>query len=149
MIGRSVEPTTLSGVRVRLMVGAGAFDPQSSQDEYQCVTDIIQFEQDLNRPANIITKVTDSLKSFFVDLGPTEVRLTRIHILNIVPCPLCVCGSIEDTSHFLFRCPLYHNLRPTVNVLLYGIDNLSFSDNKQIFNVVHDFLIKKRFQANR
>ena len=37
--------------------------------------------------------------------------------------------------------------QPTVNVLLYGVDNLSFDDNKQIFDVVHDFLIKtKRFQ---
>ena len=39
--------------------------------------------------------------------------------------------------------------QPTVNVLLYGVDNLSFNDNKQIFDAVHDFLIKtKRFQHN-
>ena len=67
----------------------------------------------------------------------------------------------EDTGNFLLRCPLYHNHRqemlisvsrlcqPTVNVLLYGVDNLSFNDNKQIFDAVHDFLIKtKRFQHN-
>ena len=85
----------------------------------------------------------------------------HLHSKNIVPSPLCVCGSIENTGHFLLRCPLYHNHRqemlitvsrlcqPTVNVLLYGVDDLSFNDNKQIFGAVHDFLIKtKRFQHN-
>ena len=82
------------------------------------------------------------------------MHLTSIYILKIYP--LCVCGSIEDTGHFLLRCPLYHNHRqdmlisvsllcqPTVNGLLYGVDNLSFNDNKQIFDAVYDFLIKKK-----
>ena len=59
-----------------------------------------------------------------------------LHSKNIVPSPLCECGSTEDMSHFLLRCPLFHNHRremlisvkrfcqPTVNVLLYGVDNL-------------------------
>ena len=57
--------------------------------------------------------------------------------------------SIEDTGHFLLCGLLYYNHRqemlisvcqPTINVLLYGVDNLSFNDKKQIFDAVHDFL---------
>ena len=40
--------------------------------------------------------------------------------------------------------------QPNLNTLLYGNDNLSVSDNKQIFIIVQDFIVKtKRFQVNR
>ena len=28
---------------------------------------------------------------------------------NIVESPLCVCGALEDTNHFLFNCERFHN----------------------------------------
>ena len=86
----------------------------------------------------------------------------HLYSKNIVQSSLCACGSIEDTGHFLLHCPLYHNYRqdmlrsasrlcqPSLNTLLYGNDNLSVSDNKQIFISVQDFIVKtKRFQVNR
>ena len=50
---------------------------------------------------------------------------------NIIDCPQCVCGSLEDTHHYLFVCQQFANLRrdlfnsvsdichPNRNVLLY------------------------------
>ena len=87
------------------------------------------------------------------------MHLTSIYISKIVPSPLCVCGSIEDTGHFCLRCPLYFNHRqellisvlrlfqPTVNVFLYGVDNLYFNDNKQIFDAVQEFIIKTKTKS--
>ena len=35
----------------------------------------------------------------------------HLHKSKIVPSPLCLFGSVEDTKHFLLTCPFYHNLR--------------------------------------
>ena len=80
---------------------------------------------------------------------------------NIVDSPLCACGSFEDTHHFLLSCNRYAVLRqelvnrvtpicqPSLNVLLYGNQELSNSTNKQIFLSVQEYLIKsKRFEVN-
>ena len=78
---------------------------------------------------------------------------------NIIDSPLCACGAVEDTTHFLFRCHRFNNLRqelfvtitsicqPTSNILLYGAEYLTYTENKQIFLAVQEFLIKsKRFE---
>ena len=78
---------------------------------------------------------------------------------NIIESPLCACGEVEDTKHFLFDCQYFQNLRhelfnkitticqPTVNILLFGSEQLSEIENRQIFLAVHEFLIKsKRFE---
>ncbi|MCG8047067.1 MAG: reverse transcriptase domain-containing protein, partial [Candidatus Thiodiazotropha endolucinida] len=77
---------------------------------------------------------------------------------NIIDSPLCVCGAIETTQHFLFSCTRYTHLRqdlytelqpicqPSLDVLLFGNHELSDSNNKQIFLAVQEFIIKtKRF----
>ena len=63
---------------------------------------------------------------------------------NIIDSPLCTCGSIEDTHHFLFSCNRFTNLRvelfekivpictPTLGALLFGNCELSSEENKQI-----------------
>ena len=123
-----------------------------------------KLNRDVNRPPKYYNEGNRLAQIFLSRLRTNCSALNQhLHSKNIVPSPLCVCGSIEDTDHFLLRCPLYHNHRqemlisvsrlcqPTVNVLLYGDDNLSgaFNDNKQIFDAVHDFLIKtKIFQHN-
>ena len=81
---------------------------------------------------------------------------------NIVQSSLCACGHIEDTEHFLLHCPTYLNqtqdmlrsvsqlCHPSLNTLLYGNGNLSYNDNKNIFVIIQDFIVKsKRFQVNR
>ena len=78
---------------------------------------------------------------------------------NIIDGPLCACGAVEDTTNFLFRCHRFNNLRqelfltitsicqPTSNILLYGAEYLTYTENKQIFLAVREFLIKsKRFE---
>lgn len=83
----------------------------------------------------------------------------HLFLKNIIDSPLCICGKIEDTEHFLFDCRLYHGIRqemtrsllricrPSVNILLYGDTNLSYDDNRQIFKIVHEFITKsKRFR---
>ena len=78
---------------------------------------------------------------------------------NIIDSPLCICGAIEDTRHYLFECTRYLDLRqelinavsaicePTLNVLLYGNTELSYKQNKEIFLSVQNYILKsKRFQ---
>ena len=80
---------------------------------------------------------------------------------NIIDSPLCASGSFEDTNHFLLSCPRYAVLRQelvnkitpicqlSLNVLLFGNQELAYSLNKQIFLSVQEFLIKsKRFEVN-
>ncbi|MCU7801465.1 MAG: hypothetical protein KZQ70_15375, partial [gamma proteobacterium symbiont of Lucinoma myriamae] len=78
---------------------------------------------------------------------------------NIVDSPLCACGAVEDTHHFLLLCNRFDNLRqelfdivsticrPTLDVLLFGKQECSLVQNRLIFLAVHDFVLKtKRFQ---
>ncbi|MES9992730.1 MAG: reverse transcriptase family protein, partial [Candidatus Thiodiazotropha sp.] len=77
---------------------------------------------------------------------------------NIIESPCCECGAIEDNKHFLLDCTNYtviraemiralSNLcRPSLNILLYGDQTLSYETNKQIFIIVQNFIIQsKRF----
>ena len=79
---------------------------------------------------------------------------------NIIDSPLGVCGAVEDTSHFLYNCHRFHNLRQnylfatvtpicqlTSNILLYGSEHLTNNETQQVFLAVQNFLIKsKRFE---
>ena len=80
---------------------------------------------------------------------------------NIVDSPLCVCGEVENTHHYLFDCTRYEDLRrellnavsyycePTVNSILFGNSALTSTQNQNIFIAVQDYLIKsKRFKVN-
>ena len=80
---------------------------------------------------------------------------------NIVDSPLCVCGEVENTHHYLFDCTRFDDLRrellnavsyyckPTVNTILFGNSALTSTLNQNIFIAVQDYLIKsKRFQVN-
>ena len=77
---------------------------------------------------------------------------------NIVESPLCTCGAIEDTYHFLIACPLYDrqrdlliaSLNPSfqfdVNQLLFGNEALSDETNNQLFDHVQTYISNtKRF----
>ena len=80
---------------------------------------------------------------------------------NIIQSPLCACGAVENTKHFLFECQRYDEIRqemiadvsnfcaPTVNVLLFGDASLSANINRIIFCAVQKFILKsKRFRPN-
>ena len=77
---------------------------------------------------------------------------------NLIDSPLCRCGSIETTEHFLLQCTRYTHIRqlliasvsaittPCLHTLLYGDDSLDYNVNSIIFDLVHDFIFStKRF----
>ena len=80
---------------------------------------------------------------------------------NIVNSPSCSCGAVEDARHFLFVCNLYTDLRrtlfqvvsviqqPSLNLLLFGNQELANDQNKTIFIAVQEYIVKtKRFKIN-
>ena len=80
-----------------------------------------------------------------------------LHRKNIVPSPLCSCGAVETTVHYLFHCPRYHELRQhyfqdlpcahTINNFLYGDDRLTFVQNKFLFYCIQGYIAAtKRFE---
>ena len=71
---------------------------------------------------------------------------------NIVDSPMCVYGSLEDTTHHLLNCTRYNNIRhqmlnsvsrfcnPTLHTLLCGDRNLTIEQNKSIIITVQEFI---------
>ena len=69
----------------------------------------------------------------------------HLHSKNIIDNPLCACGSVETTNHFLLERPQNIQARrdmittlptfcvPSLNNLLYGDTNLNNHHNKFIF----------------
>ena len=75
---------------------------------------------------------------------------------NIVPSPSCICGRFESTYHFLFECPKYSKTRNlllppnllefTTEHLLFGRDDMSNTENEQLFIQVQNYILNtKRF----
>ena len=81
-----------------------------------------------------------------------------IHRRNLIPSPLCACGSVETVSHYLMQCPRYQLMRnrfikdlpcaPTLDNLLFGNDRLTPDANKVVFLRVQGYITAtKRFVA--
>ena len=78
----------------------------------------------------------------------------HLFLKNIVPDPLCTCGKIESTEHYLLECPKYTDLRNEMTnsinspvnctILLYGNQSLSEDSNMSIFEAVENFILKSR-----
>ena len=76
----------------------------------------------------------------------------HLYSKNIEPSPLCSCGEVESTSHYLLYCRKYdqerHSLfislsrQPPLRVLLYGDKNYSVQDNEHIFISVQKFILQ-------
>lgn len=77
---------------------------------------------------------------------------------NIIQSENCACGVRETTQHYFFHCPRYNNIRQryltnlnlpiptTLNVLIFGSDELTLHQNTEIFLAVHRYIINsKRF----
>ena len=85
----------------------------------------------------------------------------HLHSKNIIGDPLCACGRVETTNHFLLECPQYIQARrdmittlstfcvPSLNNLLYGVTTLNNHHNKLIFQSVQKFISdSKRFKLD-
>ena len=90
----------------------------------------------------------------------TECSSLNQHLFskNIIDNPLCTCGEVESTRHFLLDCSHYDEIRvamlnnisaicnPSLNVLLYGDCQLDNRLNETIFREVQIFIAEsKRF----
>ena len=80
----------------------------------------------------------------------------HLYSLHVVPSPACACGfESEDSTHYLLKCPLFHNSRVKMlasiaavstdivldtNLLLYGSKNISKENVINIFSAVHTFI---------
>ena len=81
-----------------------------------------------------------------------------IYLRNLTDSPLCRCGNIENSEHYILQCRLYHQPRiemlqylsqicyVSVDVLLFGDSSLSVEVNNRIFLSVQKFIKdSKRF----
>ena len=81
-----------------------------------------------------------------------------LFIKNVSDSPMCSCGSVEDTQHYFFHCVNFRQQRtelineisryynPSLKLLLYGDQTLSFETNVYIFQAVHKYICNtKRF----
>ena len=99
----------------------------------------------------------------YITHGYEHVAALNQHLFskNIIDSPVCTCGAVEDTYHYLFVCNRFSNLRqelfntvsiicqPTLNVLLFGNDEPSTLQNSYLFLAVQNFVLKtKRFQIS-
>ena len=93
----------------------------------------------------------------------TECSTLKFHLYrrNLIPEPYCTCRAVENTSHFLFKCPKFNAflrelllivsnyVEPSEAVLLFGDDTLSDEGNEVIFRAVHKYIQQtKRFSSN-
>ena len=85
----------------------------------------------------------------------------HLFYMFIIDSPRCMCGyPMETTDHFILHCPLYlrhrrklfddinnvTNLNVTIDLLLFGSAEETFTNNTLIFKAVHDYIkISGRF----
>ena len=88
----------------------------------------------------------------------------HMYIKNINDNPNCLCGEIESTYHYLFKCPKYTrqrnslfqklfqllNIRPSEILLLFGSPDLDIDSNIIVFTTVHTYISQsKRFHKTQ
>ena len=82
----------------------------------------------------------------------------HLYSRNLVESPLCACSEIENTTHFIFKCPNYSVVRQTylteltqqctLKDLMFGQDGVRPLINEDIFLCVHEYILHtKRFNA--
>ena len=95
-------------------------------------------------------------------IGCSMLNAHLFYNLVVIDSPSCRCGhSCEDPQHYFFECRLYRYQREnlislltsylpvTLELLLYGNENLSFESNREITLAVHNYIIEtKRFCTN-
>lgn len=154
-------------LRTRTQLYYKSFLPSSIRDwnnlsiEIRNSTSLLGFKHQLNKDLKQIPKY------YAIGERHLQIQHTRLrtgcsslnHDLfskNITDSPLCTCGEIETTKHFLFSCPRYTAERnvmfnslpiqcaPSLNLLLYGDSHYDNSINELIFQAVQQFIADSR-----
>ncbi|MEW8548773.1 MAG: hypothetical protein AB2693_35180, partial [Candidatus Thiodiazotropha sp.] len=164
--------TNLQTVRAKSQLYFNSFLPSVIRDwnelpeEIRASTSLSTFKYKLNRNVRMPPKfyfTGKRLGQIYHARLRTNCSSLNLHLFhrNLTDSPLCLCGSVEDTYHYLLICNRFSNLRqelfdkvsmicrPTLDVLLYGNSELSTEQNRNIFTAVQTFVLKtKRFQIN-
>ena len=164
--------TNLHTVRAKSQLYFNSFLPSVIRDwnelpeEIRSSASLSVFKHKLNRDSKMPSKfyfIGKRLGQIYHARLRTNCSSLNQHLFskNLIDNPLCICGSVEDTYHYLLTCNRFSNLRqklfnkvsticrPILNVLLHGNDELSMEQNKNIFLAVQNYLLKtKRFQIN-
>ena len=83
---------------------------------------------------------------------------SHLYAKHLTDSPLCDCGEIEDSNHYLLKCNRYADFRrdmlntvstlcpPIINTLLWGNSELPRESNTELFLTVQNFILRtKRF----
>ena len=162
----------LHTIRTNSQLYSNSFLPSAIRDwnelpeEIRSAPSLSAFKHKLNRNIRMPPKfyfIGKRLGQIYHARLRTNCSSLNLHLFskNLTDSPLCACGSVEDTYHYLLVCNRFSNLRrdllntvslicrPTIDVFLFGTDELSTEQNKNIFLAVQNFVLKtKRFQVN-
>jgi hypothetical protein len=131
-----------------------ALDPNS-----KLITDIKEFKKKIthNISSNPLFYFGDRKANIIHSQLRMHCSNLRHHLyeLHVIDDPVCLCGlDVEDTKHYFMNCPLYNTNRTSlintinalsnfsVDVILYGDDNIDIELNCIIFAAVHDFILE-------
>ena len=132
--------------------------------EQRDITDFLGFKQAI-KPQKLTNELFyygerwQSVHHARLRIGCSKLNSHLCSNLRVIDSESCECSALkEDPFHFLFLCPLYDEMRITmfnkvsplsiitVEVLLYGNNDLSMNKNCLIFDSVHEFIKNtKRF----
>ena len=95
-----------------------------------------------------------SLHHSRIRIGCSKLKSDLCFNLHVIEDPLCYCGEIEDAHHYFLHCPNYLDIRinlfsfisayapVSLDIILYGKNELSLELNKLIFDAVFEFIEK-------
>ena len=150
------------GIHANTRTYADSFLPSSIQ-AWNNLPDSIRSADTLTTFKHLLTLDTPKVpKYYFCGDRFNQVLHTRLrtecsslnqhlHKRNLVCSPYCIYGQVESSTHYLLTCPRYTrmlnemvtlisqitNLTITIDVLLFGTDEVSDEVNTTIFKAVH------------
>ena len=81
-------------------------------------------------------------------------HLLKLHVIDSSICEMCTLNQVESANHYFFDCPMFRvercelfrkinsiiNCNVSLDVILFGCDNLSDEKNTQILESVEKFI---------
>ena len=135
--------------------------PQDIQSSNSLSTFKRKLNADLNKPPTYYSKGKPLGQMYLARLRTQGSSLNHhFYIKDIVTGHLYDCGAVETMGRYLLECTRFDSLQQTMlnksthlspqslNTPLFGNQELSDAINKQIIDIVHDYILKtKQFQV--